>query len=480
MKRADVVLLCVFVKVRTSSGSIGLPDYIGRFAARASDLKTPVVVCAMGTPYVAGEFPGAGAIVCAYGDNEALTEATVEALFGEIPVHGHLPVAVPPKLPFGEGIEIPQSQLRRDDPAVAGFDAEALARVDGIVTSAIADSAFPGAQVAILKDGMLVYNRSFGRQTYDATSREIDAGTMFDLASLTKVIATTTALMRLYDLKRLGLDDPVGTYLPSFASGEKSVVTIRHLLLHRGGFPPFRQLWKLAADSSHAVDSVFATPLVARPGDTTIYSDLGMITLGKVVEQISGMRLNEFVSREFFEPLRMRNTMFNPDSSLAERIAPTEVDTVWRKRLVQGTVHDENSAFLGGVAGHAGLFSTASDLAVFMQMLLNRGVYGGRRFVSEGTIYEFIGRKGPDQERWLGWDMRSAKGSSSGSFFSPSAFGHTGFTGTSIWADPERRLAIVVLTNRVYPSRARSRIFTVRPALHDAVLRALGDGTGMP
>jgi CubicO group peptidase (beta-lactamase class C family) len=198
-----------------------------------------------------------------------------------------------------------------------------------------------------------------------------------------------------------------------------------------------------------------------------------MMVLGKVVEKAAGVPLDVYVRREFYVPLHMANTMFRPDSALADRTAPTEFDPVWRKKLVQGSVHDENAAYLGGVAGHAGLFSTASDLAIFMQMLLNRGTYGGRRYISEGTIYEFLVRKAPGQERWLGWDRKSGANPSAGSLFSPSSFGHTGFTGTSIWADPSRNLAVIFLTNRIYPNRANMRLLRVRPLLHDAVVRAV-------
>jgi beta-N-acetylhexosaminidase len=473
VRKSDVALLCLFVKVRTSSGRIGLPDELRRFVDRVQETRTPLVICLFGTPYIATQFPAARAILCAYGDNEDQMEASAEALFGEIPLHGRLPVTVSGTMPIGTGIELPQSQLRRDDPAAAGFSPEDLAHVDDIVEHAIADSAFPGAQVAVIRGGMLIYNRSFGSLTYGAGAQPVDAATRYDCASLTKVVATTTAMMRLYDLKKYNLDDPVGVYLPEFSRNEKSTVTIRHLLLHRAGFPPFRQLWKICPDAHSAIDSALATPLVAKPGDSTIYSDLGMIALGKLVEKFSGMPLDSFVRREIFDPLHMCHTGFRPDTTVRERIAPTELDTAWRKRLVQGSVHDENAALLGGVAGHAGLFSTASDLAVFMQMLLNRGVYGGRRYISEGTIYEFLARKAPGQERWLGWDMWSMSGSSGGTLLSPSSYGHTGFTGTSLWADPARNLAVVFLTNRVYPTRANLRLLRIRPALHDAVIHAL-------
>jgi len=475
-RASDLTLLCLFVKVRTASGKIELPEYLRAFSARLADSGTPLAVMVFGNPYVAGSIPDAAAIMCLYGDDEPSSEAAAEALFGEIPVHGRLPVAIPGKFPFGSGLDLPQTQLHRDDPAVAGFDAADLQRVDAIIGAAIADSAFPGAQIAVVKDGLLVEEKSFGRQTYDPSSRPIDDGTMFDLASVTKVIATTSAVMKLVDTGAIGLDDPVAKYIPSFESGEKAAITIRQLLLHRGGFPPFRRLWLECPGPASVMDTIAATALVAHPGDSTVYSDLGFITLGKIVEKLTGMPLDEFAAREFFTPLRMRNTMYNPPESLRARCAPTEIDTSWRRSLVQGTVHDENAAFLGGVSGNAGLFSTAGDLAVYMQMLFNRGTYAGRRYLSEQTIDEFIGKRTAGQERWLGWDMRSPRGSSSGSHFSEASFGHTGFTGTCIWADPTRKLAVIFLTNRVYPTRANQKIMHVRPAVNDAVMKALGAG----
>jgi len=474
MRGADVALLCLFVKVRTASGKIELPEYLRAFAERLADTGTSLAVLIFGNPYVAGNIPDAAAVMCMYGDDEPSSEAAAQALFGEIPVRGRLPVAIPGRFPFGSGLDLPQTQLRREDPAVAGFDPADLERVDAIITSAIADSAFPGAQIAVVKDGLLVEEKSFGRQTYDPSSRPIDDGTMFDLASCTKVIATTSAVMKLLDSGKIGLDDPVAKYLPSFDAGEKAAITIRQLLLHRGGFPPFRRLWLECPDRGAVMDTIAATALVAHPGDSTVYSDLGFITLGKIVEKLTGKPLDEFAAREFFTPLRMRNTMYNPPESLRARCAPTEIDTSWRRSLVQGTVHDENAAFLGGVSGNAGLFSTAGDLALFMQMLLNRGTYAGKRYIAEQTIDEFIGKRAPAQERWLGWDMKSPRGSSAGSRFSPASFGHTGFTGTCIWADPIRKLAVIFLTNRVYPTRANLKIMRVRPAVNDAVMKALG------
>jgi len=313
-----------------------------------------------------------------------------------------LPVTVAEDFPYGTGLALPAVYLHPDDPSTAGFDPHKLQEVDRIVHAAIRDSAFPGAQVAIIKDGILAYRKSFGTYTYDVRSREIDNGTMFDLASLTKVIATTTAVMRLYDQWKVLLTDPVGKYIPEFATGKKSAITIWHLLTHTSGLKPFLKLYDVCKTPEQAMDSIYASELIAAPGDSTVYSDLGAITLGKIVERISGMPLDEYTKENLFAPLGMSNTMFNPPASLQQQTAPTEIDTVWRMRLVQGTVHDERAALLGGVAGHAGLFSTASDLAVFMQMLLNGGTYGGKHYLNSSTIKTFTTRQSETSTRALG------------------------------------------------------------------------------
>ena len=474
-RSADIVLVALYVKVRTGTGRTGIPEQLERFVTRLAGVSTPTVVLSLGNPYIVGAFPRARALLCTYSDAEFPVESAVEALFGEIPVTGRLPVTIPPDFTFGAGISLPQRDLRRDDPAVAGFDPERLHQVDQILRRAIRDSAFPAAQVAILKDGMLVYDKAFGTLTYGPESRETSSATRFDLASLTKVIATTAAAMKLYDTKQLSLNDTVSHYIPQFTGGRKGSVTIRHLMTHRGGLPPFRKLWEFCPSAQAALDTVLRTPLVANPGDSTIYSDLGMIMMGKIVEKICGMSLAAFVEKEFYGPLNLTNTGFNPPAAQWSHIAPTEIDTLWRKRLVQGTVHDENAAFLGGVSGHAGLFSTATDLAVFVQMLLNKGTYGGVRYLSDSTVMLFTRRQSPTDDRAIGWDFKSPKGSSAGSLFSPSSFGHTGFTGTSIWVDPDRNLCVILLTNRVNPTRANLKISKVRPAVHDAVINALVD-----
>ena len=298
--------------------------------------------------------------------------------------------------------------------------------------------------------------------------------TMYDLASLTKVIATTPAIMRLYDEGRIHLDDPVVQYLPEFGNHGKEHITIRNLLLHNGGLPPFKQLFLTCKTPAEVLDSVYQTEMVYRTGDSTVYSDFDFIVLGKVIERISGVALNRYVDSVFFKPLRMKFTTFVPSPVVRESIAPTEFDSVFRRKLVQGVVHDENAFALGGVSGHAGLFSTTSDLAIFMEMMVSGGSYGGRQYLKPATLKLFTTRQSENNSRALGWDTKSMTGySSAGTLMGKTTYGHTGFTGTSVWVEPEKRIFVILLTNRVYPTRSNMKIAHIRPLVHDAVMRAL-------
>jgi beta-N-acetylhexosaminidase len=473
VRRADLLLLSAFVRVRTSTGRISLPTQFLPFLKRVETASVPTVVLLFGSPYVAPLFPNANALVCTYGDTEPQVEAAVEALFGEVSISGKLPVNIQGSFTSGSGIELAMGRIRHDEPIAAGFNSEALKKLDAIIETAIRDSAFPGAQLVVVRNGIMAYGKAFGTQTYDISAPPVTTTTLFDLASVSKVIGTTSAVMKLYDRHALRLDDKVSTYLPQFSSGKKAEITIRHLLTHRAGFPAFKRFFLTCKSAEEASDSVLATELLWNPGDTTVYSDIGMITLGKVVAKVACMPLNEFLEKEFYGPLGMKQTMYNPPQELRDNVAPTEIDTIWRKTLVHGIVHDENACILGGVAGHAGLFSTAWDIAILTQMILNKGVYAGVRYLAESTITTFISKPLPGEDRYLGWDRKSPEGSSAGSLFSPSSFGHTGFTGTSVWVDPERRISLILLTNRVHPTRANLKISKVRPAVADAVIQAL-------
>lgn len=324
------------------------------------------------------------------------------------------------------------------------------------------DSAFPGAVIAIGRHDRVLLLQAVGHYGVE-DQRPVTTETIYDLASLTKVIGLTTAAMMLVDSGKLDLDAPVQRYVPAFQGAGKERVTIRHLLTHSSGLPAWRPLYREAASREAALALVDTTPLLRQPGDTFVYSDLGAITLTQVVEGITRQPLDRFLEARLFGPLGMRSTRFLPPESWRPRIAPTENDSSFRHRLLRGEVHDENAARLGGVSGHAGLFSSAGDLAVFAQWLLHAPQM--RAWTRRQNLP-------PGSSRALGWDTPS-QNSSAGTKLSPSAFGHTGFTGTSIWIDPEKDIFIILLTNRVNPTRANTKILQVRRRVADLVVEAL-------
>ncbi len=364
-------------------------------------------------------------------------------------------------------------------PASVGMSAKRLAVIDHIVGRGIRAGGFPGAAVVVGREGAAVWQKGFGHIDWKSSSPRVSAQeTIFDLASLTKVVGTTTAIMILFDEGRIKLDEPVRTYLPEFSGGAKDSVTIRELLEHRSGLPADRDLWRLAHSPAEAKQLVLDAPLECKPGACYIYSDLGAITLGMVVERVTGVGLDVFLHERVFGPLGMTNTFFRPADSVKYRCAPTEV-TPPRGYPLKGEVHDENAYALGGVSGHAGLFSTASDLAIFAQMILNGGEYDGVRIVSDSTVKLFTTRAAGS--RALGWAMADGQWGS-GRFLSDGSFGHVGYTGTSLWIDPDREMFVVLLTNRVHAARARRPdrvIADVRADLTDAAAIAVTDDPDM-
>jgi len=337
--------------------------------------------------------------------------------------------------------------LRNVPPDSVGMSADRLAEVTHVAERGLDAHGYPGLAVVIGRHGGLVWERGYGSLDWSAAGPSVDpTRTMYDLASLTKVIATTTAIMVLYDEHRVGLDDPVGKYLRAYRRGAKREVTIRMLLEHRAGLPPGRNVYRRGRSAGVAREMILATPLEYPPGEREVYSDVGADVLGFVVEAVSGERLDAFVRSHIFRPLGMASTMFRPPRRLRPRIAPTEVASS-RGHPLRGEVHDETADALGGVAGNAGLFATAADLAVFAQMMLDGGTYHGVRIVRDSTVALFTRRAAG--WRALGWET-CAGGASCGRYMSDLAYGHTGFTGTSIWIDPENDLFVIVLANRVH------------------------------
>jgi serine-type D-Ala-D-Ala carboxypeptidase len=365
-------------------------------------------------------------------------------------------------------------------PISVGMSASRLAKIDHVVERGITAGGYPGAAVVVGRRGSAVWEKGFGRLSWSTSSPVVDAqSSIYDLASLTKVVGTTTALMMLYDDGKIQLDDPVSKFIPEFTGGFKDLVTIRLLLEHRSGLPAGRDIWRIASSPADARRAVLETPLVFRPGQYYEYSDLGADVLGFVVEAVSGKPLDQFLHERVFEPLGMINTEYRPSDTLKTRIAPTELNPP-RGYPLRGEVHDENAYALGGIAGHAGLFSTAADLSVFAQMMLNGGQFQGKRLIADSTVTLFTKRAAGT--RALGWDTCGGKGSC-GKYLSDHAFGHTGFTGTSLWIDPDRDLFVILLTNRVHDARAKrpaTVIEDVRADLADAaVLSVTDDPDGM-
>src|SRR5688572_103455 len=346
--------------------------------------------------------------------------------------------------------------------------------VRAILERARADSAFPGA-FAVVGSGDSVLAQ-FGVGTLDwAPSPRPDEHTLWDMASLTKVVGMTSAMMQLTEAGKVDLDAPVQRYVAEFRGPHKERVTVRHLLTHSSGLPAWRPLYKETDAPAAARALAIATDLDTVPGVRMVYSDLGAIILGVVVERVSGEALDAYLSRHVFGPLRMTSTQYIPPPALLPRIAPTEYDP-WRQRHIRGEVHDENAYSLGQVSGHAGLFSTGHDVARLARMYLEGGSLDGARIVSPETIRRFTTvQDSTVSNRALGWETPNGT-NSAGRLMKRPAFGHTGFTGTSIWIDPSRDLFVVLLTNRVNPTRQNPRISGVRTSLADAVVRVLDRG----
>lgn len=363
-----------------------------------------------------------------------------------------------------------------------------FSKAEDIITQSIAKNYFPGAQLIVGDDNKIIYEKSFGNFTYDEFSPAVTDESIYDLASLTKVIATTSAIMKLYQEGKIDINDKVVKYIPEFANNGKENINILNLLLHNSGLKAFIPFYKYYSTKEEVINAIYNAELDYEPDTKFVYSDLNAILLGFIVEKVSGQSLDKYCEVNIFEPLGMRSTAFLPDDKMKERIPPTENDTYWRNRLLKGEVHDEAASILGGVAGNAGLFSNAEDLYKFMRLLLNNGSYYNpySRGLKEEKLFEpeyvslFTKRFTEvfyTNSRALGWDTKpdllpSKYRMPCGELISDNCFGHTGYTGTSVWCDRDRKLIIILLTNRVYPSRDNEGIREVRPDIHNAAIES--------
>jgi serine-type D-Ala-D-Ala carboxypeptidase len=377
-------------------------------------------------------------------------------------------------------VAMPTEEIAIAAPPASSNPEPDFASARAVLEQAVRDRAFPGAAFGVLHRGRVVALHAVGRFTYDDGAPAVEPATVFDLASVSKVLATTAAAMILHGRGVLDLDARLGDILPGFVIGSepgsgKVRVTLRMLLAHSSGLPAYVKFFETCSTPDTLLRAALQLPLEAQPGSRTEYSDPGYILLGKAIEVQSGEPLDAFCTREVFAPLGLASTCFRPAPASCAAIPPTEHDTWFRNRVIQGEVQDENASVLGGVAGHAGMFSNVPDLLRFAQCILDTArSTSGQAIFKPATLDLFATRQStPDgKSRALGWDVPTPP-SSSGRFFGPRSIGHLGYAGTSLWIDPDRDLAVALLTNRTWPDRSNDAIRQVRPAFHDAVIQAL-------
>lgn len=472
---SDLLVIGSFIFVR-SHQPMQLSNEQRIFLHELENIDKPSVLIAFGNPYVLNELEGTDVHLLAWSGSTHQVQQTVPALFGGSKISGRLPVDIPGMYDIGAGLTIPHSGLRRDHPESVGMSTDSLMVLDEIMQSAIEDSVFPGGAIAVVKDGVIAWQKGYGYHDYNKTI-PVQETDVFDLASLTKVTATTTAIMKLYEEGKLDLDEPVARFIPEFDNSEKRSITIRHLLLHTSGLPAFRIYVDRFQTRDEILHAIRNEPLENTPGEKYVYSDLGFILLGEIVEEISGLSLDRYMRKNFYYPMGMYAAHFNPSrlgTWMRRRIPPTEIDHIYGRDVVQGLAHDERAFFMDGIAGHAGLFASVRDLAAWAQLLLNKGTYAGNEYLQPETIDLFTGHRSNINHRGLGFDRKNDCFSSAGTLTGMRTFGHLGFTGTSVWIDPDANLAVILLTNRTFPNRSFGiELRNIRPAVADAVMRSI-------
>ena len=490
--RNSTIIVNAFVTPSSRKNRVSLPENLKRLLSQLSKKTNKLLLNSYGNPYLIEGFPKVKNYICSWKGNRLMQSAFVNALTGREEISGELPISIPGVAEKGDGIKIRKKPVwfysKPEDeygkkikwilPNEIGADVTSL---NQYLENAIQDSAWPGNVLLASKSGEIFIHNSNGFHTY-SKKQEMSPSDIFDLASLSKVISTTAAIMILIDQKELKLDTKVYEIFPSILRSddkffnEKKAISIRHLLTHTAGFPPFKKYFSMDIKKREIINDICSTKLLHKPGDETVYSDLGMILLGKIVEYITGTSLDIFVSDYIYKPLGMGSTFYNPSKKKLKRIVPTEIVSGYREGLIHGEVHDENAHKLGGVVGHAGLFSSARDLAVFSQMMLNGGIYGGKRIFKKSTVNQFASRAMVDTNsyRCLGWDSPSGE-ASGGIYLSDKSYGHTGYTGTSLWIDPDNDLFVILLTNSVHPKRDNKtpNYFDWRQRVHSGVYESL-------
>lgn len=424
-----------------------------------------------------------------------------QTIFGGLSIDNYLTNDYGEKLCAGSGYAIKKTRLSYTAPEAAGIKSEDLAPIEAIAYEAIFAKASPSAVIMVVKNGQVIYERAFGKPTYEST-RNTRTDDIYDLASITKTTATTPALMHLLENDKLSLDSPLSAYIGRTRGLDKANIKVKEVLLHEAGFTPYIPFYQKLkpADVRSSYSTEFPTqvskdyflkanyfaemmwphmlrsPLLSR--GKYVYSDISMYVLKELVEILSEESLDRYVAEQFYDPLGMQTAGFLPKKRFpTSRIIPTENDTYFRMNVLQGDVHDQGAAMAGGVSGHAGLFATANDLAIFYQLLLNKGTYGGKRYFKAGTVAQFTSRQSTTSRRGLGFDRWDpANPGYPSALATPETFGHTGYTGTCVWADPTNDLIYIFLSNRTYPEVSdKLSTLRIRPRIQDVIYKALAN-----
>lgn len=512
IKDHDVVVVSIVSKSSRRSKNYGITQNMLELINSIPEEKT-LIISLFGNPYMLSRVPGfekADALLLGYKNSELADRNMAQAIMGGIGTSGHLPVTANRTYRAGDGIITAKTRLGWAAGSEVGMDSKILNYVDSITLDAISEKATPGAQVMVSKDGMIFYDKQFGHHTYDG-KREVEKGDLYDLASITKIASSLLAFMRLVDEGKISIDDKLEDHLPGLKLTNKGKISFRDMLAHQAQLKawipfylktlkdgaPDTNLYKTTsqpgftnrvAENLYMMNS-YADSIQYRIDDSSLrskkaykYSDLGYYYIKQIVEKYVKMPIDSFVTKEFYEPMGLRNMRFHPRKHFEmNRLVPTEYDMNFRKQLVHGDVHDPGAAMIGGVGGHAGLFSTATDLMALMQMYLNMGEYGGQRFISEATMKEFTRCQfcAKDNRRGLGFDkpVPDGDGGPTCNCVSLVSFGHTGFTGTMAWADPEEQIVYVFLSNRVYPDAENKKLLRmdVRTRIQEMIYDARVD-----
>ncbi len=511
----NVVVVSLHQMNNTPGHSYGLGDGALKFIKQLEATKgLKTVVVALGNAYALKYLQDARTLVCGYEDHYAAQIVLPQVLFGALPARGKLPVTVSPALPVGRGLATPDlHRLRYGTPESEGLDSRVLAGIDNIALESQTYAAAPGCQVLVAKNGTVVFDQSYGYCTYDQ-SQPVTSSTLYDLASVTKVAGTLQAIMYLKDQGRLNLDEKVATYLPEMARTNKREMTVRDVLLHQAGLKSGIPTWERTVSDGRMKPSFYSSlkssnfPNEVAPGEYTIkaaddsvwawtlrstllpkvkgkypveYSDLSFLIMKRLSEKLLKQPLETFLQINFYRPLGLGSLTYNPLTRFPKScIAPTENDTYYRHEQLQGTVHDQMAALVGGVGGHAGLFATANDLAVLMEMNLQNGSYGGTHYFQSPVVSEFARPQVAGNKRGLGWDHGdpSRPEGPTSNLAPASTFGHTGFTGTCVWMDPDNQILYIFLSNRVYPNAGNNKLrqYNIRTRIHDVIYKALAAG----